>query len=438
MAGCGGDVDLFVPSPPADAAHRTRILAVLDDGGVEAVVFALDGRDTVQGRFARDVAADDVQIYALDYAQSLEDLEMVGGRLGPATRDERPCALGAPAVVRRADVRDRAASAWLTIAASDVRKEIVEHLIRAEGSCKEIDLCRSVRSVTYAINDVANIEIIVRIDESTALVGSRAQRFVTATRDGVTARPQLDGYPSLAATMDRDGNLWLGGRGGRVLYGTPLTPMTALPIPDTGYGVEALHVTREGLVYAVAMTDSSTSTQFLRHDGTEWRVLDRHAEPASGSHSSNAAIVEMRDGTLVAINGSATVWVVAPDGTVDRTTPPYDNRFTAITVHPRLGVAIGTDLGWMYTSLSPLSGDWIRRGAPIARTIEAAGIYEDALLYGGANGILGQFYEGSVDCALDPGIGVDLNLMAVFDDGIIMGGGNISSGSNRVAWVVLD
>ncbi|MEQ9500641.1 MAG: hypothetical protein RIT81_27470 [Deltaproteobacteria bacterium] len=438
LAGCGGDVELFVPSPTADPVHQTRILAAVDDGGVEAFAFQLDDREIVQAQFTRDLAADDVQLYALDYNQSLDDFEMVGGQLFAAGPDERPCALGRPAVVRRADLRDRAVSDWINIPPADIPGAILSHLIVSDDSCLEIDLCRQVFAVQYPIQDPANIEVLVRIDDEQTLVGTRSRRFVTATSEGITARPQLDGFPGRAATVDRDGNLWLGGSGGRVVYGPPLVPENDLSIPDAdGFGVEALLVTREAVVYAVALTESSTVTRIYRHDGA-WSLLDEVSVSASGATSANAALAELRNGTVVAIDGSSTLWALDANGTVDRLTPPLDNRCTAVTVHPRLGVAIGTDLGFVYTALDPRSREWLRRGAPIARTVEAAGIYRDAILFGGANGILGQFHEGSVDCPLDSSVGVDLNLMAVFDEGILMGGGNLGSGSNQVAWVVLD
>jgi hypothetical protein len=438
LAGCGGDVELFVPSPAADPVHQTRILAAVDDGGVEAFAFQLDDREIVQAQFTRDLAADDVQLYALDYDQSLDDFEMVGGQLFAAGPDERPCALGRPAVVRRADLRDRAVSDWINIPPADIPGTIVSHLIVSDDSCVEIDLCRQVFAVQYPIQDPANIEIILAIDDDQALVGTRSRRFVTATRDGITARPQLDGFPGRAGTMDRDGNLWLGGGGGRILFGPPLVPQNDLSIADAaGFSVEALLVTREAVVFAVALTESSTVTRIYRHDGA-WALLDEVSVPSNGATSSNAALAELRDGSVVAIDGSATIWVLDPDGTFDRVTPPLDNRCSAVTVHPRLGLVIGTDLGFIYTTLDPRSREWLRRGPPIARTLEAAGIFGDAILYGGANGILGQFHEGSVDCPVDATVGVDLNLMASFEDGIMMGGGNIATGSNQVAWVVLD
>lgn len=429
---------MFVPSPPAASAHETRVLALYDAQGVDAVIFSLKNEDLRQAEFERRlVSGDRILVYAFDYDVALDDLGLVAGSLPAAGPDERPCALGAPSVVRQAEVIEGTVGDWITIVISDVRAPVVAHMFYDAEACTQVSLCRELRSSRMMINDRQNIETILALDDEMALIGTRSQRFVTVTRDDVVARPSLDGAPGHAGALAKDGTLWLGGQGGRVAYGPMFGPMTEVNTGLEGHTVEALHVAPDGLVYAIASTQTGTSSRLLAYDG-EWSVLAGREHREGVIATSNAAIVQTRDGKVVAIDGGPLVWLTDASLEVVEIAPDQANQYTAIAIHPTLGVVLGNDLGQIHSNLDPRNDRWIRRGDTIGRTVEMLGVYDGIVLYGGANGLLHQYIEGSAICPLEVSVGVDLNLMAVVGDRIVMGGGNAEfERSNQVAWVEL-
>jgi hypothetical protein len=415
------------------------VVAVLDDDGVDAVVFSLEDRPPVEGEFARELGSDErLLVYVLDYVQSLERLGLTEGRLAAAGPGERSCALVEPGAVRRNDATEGRDTEWLAIVVADVRARVIEHLVHGHATCRSPDLCLRPVGETITLADNQNIGIILRRDARFALVAGTGGTFYDVDESGYTIKPEMSGLPSHAGAFAPDRTLWLGGSAGRVAFGQDFANMTVEVVGDPSETIHAIHVRDDGDVYAVAMVETATQSRLLRFDGAAWSEVGRRDLRGLRPKSSNAGFAVSLDGALVAGDGSEEVWIVDVEGRA-RNLQPDDTRTSALATHPRLGVLRGNELGAVHYSTNLPANVWLGLPTTLGRPVEMIDTFARFTVYGGTNGALVQHHEGSAPCEVEGVPGVDLDLMAAFSDRALMGGGNVDHGhENRVVWVRFD
>ncbi len=243
LAACGEAQVVFLP------ADDLASVVLVEGDRVEAF-------DVRAGPVRRGLPAE--PLFVVGYQASLEAL---GLRPGLLALDAGGDPL--PAGDRYHRLVDDAA--WEEVPAAPAAVEAVR--VAPRDTCARFTLVRE--SIALAPHEI--LTFVVELDAASVLFATDAGRFFRVTGDGLPQPVALaTTTPSLAAFRAPDGELWLAGRGGRLVRGDLTRGFDeAPPIPlDTRVGL-VLEGSRAGAPFELFAADGARAVAHF--DGTTWR-----------------------------------------------------------------------------------------------------------------------------------------------------------------------
>ena len=439
LAACGPDQTLFVPSPPAVEGALSVVAFLYDSEGARAEAFDAD-QDALMvpahhwgGRVPAQSA-----LSLIYYAQSLSALDVPRGMVSAEPADPRSCLLKAPVVAYEAPLVDGVAQAWQRAAPPE---RYLTHVLGPGQRCESPDLCVDFREQRTTLPGSGNVEVLVRMDDESVLVGDIDGHFWRVWRDGRFERePALEGAPARAAMVDRGGELWLGGTGGRVRRGRLGGAFEDLPMPDAATVASLGQDEATGEVLAVTVRTSTVDLEqvtLLRFEG--WGALGSLEVPETElAHvrvrfvGGGAALATYGGPSLLHYNGRT-----VRNQIVGYANPLFELQVNDIAALPGFGVVFAANDGRLYRGGPPFDA-WIAVESGIFGTeAEVVAPYAGGFVFGGPNGLVGQYYPEGRPCAAEALAGSDVEELVPMPGGelVIAGGSYTETGGNSVTWL---
>ena len=437
LAACERTETRYVPSPSLEP----------DDG---AVIFLMPGlaalavarADVEDGaiRFPLTNPADPLLLTALVYPHTLARLELLAGPI--AEGSPRSCLLAAPSAVYDAAISDGHASRWTR------RPGALSESTRAEvlGSriCVPPNLCRTFDARAHTLDTVANVEVLVALDDEAALVGDIHGRFDRATRDRVTRLPALDGLPSRSGFRAADGRIWLGGSEGALTRGTIDDGFEPVEVPLSIRSIRAIGESPRGELLLIASDRHDEEAEIgdihlVHYDGVRFRVVYEGIDV--GIRPNQSAVLWRDDAVAYVAYGGATILRYASGEVEHRDAEralPIQPSFNGLAWVEGMGlVAAGGD-GFLYSSENTLDARLqARSGVVLGKAIETVASIYGGAFFGGTGGTLGQHYASAQPCDAGAIVRSDVEEMVQMGRDLLVGGGSYDqSALNQVTWLI--
>ncbi len=430
LLGCSAPQWVFVPSPPIVENARSLVL-VLPGPSPRVWAAALqDGRPSAPIEIPDVIAPGQLQIRAFYYVQTLESLELPQGEVRGAFR--RTCDLVHP--IRVMSVVENT-SDW--IEQSPDLDEASRELLLPSG-CEVPDRCRRFQVTEFELPTSDDVEILHLTAPGRVLLGAKGGRFSWLTKEGVTDAPRLRGAPSLTMYPAADGALWLGGVRGRVERWSLQERLSVEPVATSttesilgigGIGEERL---------VVSALDEENIRIYYREKDSWQTVYERSVVDRSPSQT----VVHFLEPKKALITYGGAVLLLFEDGVVEPVVvesriPLIELKINGVASIEGRGTFLCANDGALYEATNARYRAWgTVRGTALGDGIESLISVEDGLVFGGANGLLNQFYPGAQLCISEPLVRSDVETIAEVEDGLVVSGGNPDrSRPNTVAWL---
>lgn len=430
LLGCGAPQLVFVPSPPV--VENARSLVLLLPGPSPRIWAAAlqDGRPTAPIEIPTVVAPGPLQIRAFYYVQTLESLELPRGEVHGTSK--RTCDLAHP--VRVMSVEE-SASDWIEQSLDLV--EASRELLLPSG-CEVPDRCRRFQVTEFELPTRDDVLILHPTEPGRALLGAKGGRFSWLTKDGVTDAPRLRGAPSRAMYPAADGALWLGGTRGRVerwsLQERLSVELVATSTTESILGIGGIG--EERLVIS-ALDEENIRIYYREKDS--WQIVH---EQSVVDHSPSQTVVHFLEPKKALITYGGAVLLLFEDGVmepvvVESRIPLIELKINGVASIEGRGTFLCANDGALYEATNARYRAWgTVRGTALGDGIESLISVEDGLVFGGANGLLNQFYPGARLCFSESLVRSDVEVIAEVEDGLVVSGGNPDRGRpNTVAWL---
>jgi hypothetical protein len=422
LSACTTDIDVIVlPPPPLPEAARSLVLVFEGDN---ELLYALDlsDRDPLLRLIAPGWTSTELGAVAFSYDSPLAFYGLSQGSLD-VVAGSRSCGLKTPLAVARFDGTSRL---WTEVTTDGAIGLLVDE---TNFGCSKVDHCRGFRAEYVELDTNLDVELLLRLDESTALMGRRDGRYYEVGRRGVTPREDLTGLPFWSGHIDAQGEIWLGGegviaRGSRAggfvttSLGGPGEIVAAVDTRGEGASLEAIAVT----VGDIANSDTSTLAIY-RHAGGEWTLLERRL---SDARSHWCDVLWIGDTALIVYGGKN--GLAYRDGTfssftVESPLPLYQPALTSLAAHQDAGVVLGADDGFLYRMLGPTSWEPLEEGV-LGNQIYAVTPAFEGFFFGGPDGYSNQYYPRSAPCIPDRVVMSEVNHALQLGPDLLVGGGN--------------
>ncbi|MCK6545872.1 hypothetical protein L6R52_08385 [Myxococcota bacterium] len=403
LASCASRAD--VVEVPVDRAGSI-IVATIPASGAPPELLALDvSAPGIVGVPSAELSAG--ARYVLSYDCRLSALELTEGRLAIAATPAEGRGLPAPASIAAAvdDRWERRDALPAELASSSLTHAPVER-----SSCTTFR--RS--SLPLPGTDRDFINGAVALDDRSALLVSRADRFFRATRDAVVELPDMSGLPSSAMFRDHDGRVWLLSRTGSTFVGHPDTGFVpGPPLAVTGPCLRAA-VSPPGETFEAFVVTCGGAVQ--RFDGVAWSVLT----PGGETELEAPSIAWAAPGEVYVAGIQLPKLVRFDRGTLVFEEIPLANtesiNFVAVT--QALGPIAGTRIGGIFRKFG---GAWERVAAlSNLQGLRVALPLAGGTLVGGGGGELLQYYDGEPPCPTSEVIGDDVWAAAALGDTLLV------------------
>jgi hypothetical protein len=442
LAACGGEQTVFVPSPPEVEGAQTVVALLSDGAGARAQVAPapFTAVELSAPFWGGKVPALSTLTLAY-YDRPMAEMDLTDGPLPAGPVAPRSCALKAPTATYSTTLRGGVATGWTLEPAPP---EAFLSYVLGEGlSCVSTDLCVSFRDVRATLPGAVSVEVLVGLDADTVLAGDVEGHFWRVDRAGtVTPVEALSGAPGRGGYLDRAGRLWLGGEGGQVLRGRLGAPFEAFPVglPVSVASFDEDPETGELLAAAVETSTAGAEQVYLLRFGDEgWGVVGSLEVPESElAHTrvrfvgAGEALVTYGGPSLLHYNGRT-----LRNQIVGFANPLFDLQVHDVASLPTYGVVFAANDGRLYRGAAPYDA-WIAVAEDTLTTeAEAVRAYRSGFLFGGPNGLLGQYYPAGRRCAPEPLAGSDAEELVVMPDGavVVSGGPFGATDRNIVTWL---
>lgn len=439
-AGCGsGETVVFLPRPEPVPGAETVVVLVQD---ADRAVVRLDRVDATAFELPIDhwagAAPDDAMVVVAFFTATLEQMGRTSGPLDPEAA--APCALAEPMTAVEARLTRGRAEPWRTT--SEARTRLQATLFPGgTAACVRPDRCDvfAVEVTTLPIR--AAVEALAVVDDETVLAGGTNGDYFLVSRAGdADPQPQLRGFPARTLARDAQGRFWFGGGRGRVLRGPLEGPFEHIDLPLGTVTWVAPHPTTDRVVALRARTSTTgPDTLFLhewRADG--WHTLAQEEVAEIGLSKLRAAWVS--DDELLVTYGGPSVFHLEGDvwrsHIIGFANPLFDLEINAVTAMTDGSAVIAGSDGRVYGAPPPYDSWLAISDAVLAVQAEVVAPTETGFLYGGADGLVGQYVRGSTPCRVQHLTASDAELIvpvggAYAVSGGVFGDANMSS----VTWL---
>ena len=426
---------MVIPEPPLDPNARSLIIVLR---GESTLVYGIDLESRSGALLELESTgwtSDRFTATAFGFDRPLSFYGLAAGFLG-AVDGPRSCGLSKP--ITAADY-DSDQQSWREV--EPVDHEAIPQLVDVAGhGCTSVELCRAFYSDVVELPSTNNVHVLLKLDEETALVAVRGGRFFEVTRSSLTERIDLAGLPAEGGIVLPSGEIWLSGSG-KLARGTRSGPFEEMEVPDSaGETLPAIAV-RDGevLVLGVAeLQDIETATIALhRFASGAWTIVERRVEPSAASRLSD--ILHVGDQTVISFGGiNGWVWDGAriTSFVLPSPVPLFEPRLNDSAFRADYGPVLGANDGFLYR----LEGD-ATEWTPIADAIlgngiRGVGVAYDGFLFGGPDGVMNQFYPGSIACNAERLARADVEQIEQLGDAVLVAGGNPqASRPNTLTWL---
>jgi len=418
---------MFRVDVPITDQHRSMIVSVRIGEQVSLRALSISEGQTIQPFNASFSLEDEVEITALLYDLTLEEMALAEGTVEPALDSEKQRALPPADDIAQLTIRDRMQSEW-----SDV--PLPQRL--ADVRITAPDRCRVFSGDVVSLGMGATPAFVLALDDRWLLVGTRGREvfFVDSDRNVVKQEVPVaffDGY------RETGGTVWLGGERGAVYTGS------FDPSPRLMLASSSTVSSREDVISLVGPPDGVPNERFALtndrgaseewgtfewFDGTSWRVpgLRRNTPhdatwvaPGFGLFASfyrDTTVYGARDGAETQIEVTSVVF-----GSV-----------VEIEQMPGLGLVAGTSAGEVH--LQPDGGAWRSIAAVNIQEIQSVQRYEDGIVYLAGSTLI-QWVDDAVCDATPPASDLDVvRSMAVLGGDVIVPLQGEPIGEQSLAW----
>jgi hypothetical protein len=389
LAACTRVEDRFWPEPPPMAGARSIILVLADDQIRNRYAADLDDQGALAGDPLEVVTIDrgvDPELTALYYNRSLAELGLSSGVLG-AVDD---CLLAHPIFAAASTGAD-----WMSLDPAASAASVVD-----PETCRLSSACRNFRVSSVLLPGEAEVRFARTFGGDSALVGRADGSFYEIDFESAEPATAYAGLPSLSSTIDRDGDLWLGGKGGRIVRGPVGGPFTEIlsgePDEEITALAESIQGERRMLAVGVTVLTSTSAIVRILEVTPESRVLgtyrmDVNKELCEIEWYGARAIAVCADKTALVIDGDRVI-EVKPAGIHPLGEPVYSS----------IGmldgdIYLGGSIGLLFRS-SDLE-NWTMVETPrLGTKMQALRPFERGLLSASEEGVIGQYYPLRAAC----------------------------------------
>lgn len=389
--------------PPDDA--RSVILAARgEDGGWQLEALEPGGR-----RRDWSPSAPPELVFALLYDAPLISLRLSPGPLRGDS--ERGMQLPRPTRAMWLELGGDSSS-WTP---GDPPPDLLALRVAPGWKCSVLDTTRLTLPGTWG----QTAELALPLGPSEVLIATREGRFFRVDTATVS-RLELDpSTPHLAGFGDpKTGELWLVGRDGRVLRGRPESGFHAAPSLPPGVGAPWGVAGSRGVAPFELFTVTS-SHALLHSQGDAWQVLQPARRP--DERYTRAPIAWSRSGVAVALGaGDLEVDEINGDQVTQGTVilPLTNDVLTSLWHLDRWGVLLGSGRGHVLERIGNTWQSILKSDAFFDNVVmgEARG----ALVFGGEEGILNEYVEGTGLCPAQVVSRNHLYFMVPMEDGFLL------------------
>ncbi|MCC7381346.1 MAG: hypothetical protein IT384_05925 [Deltaproteobacteria bacterium] len=400
MSACG------VPTvwlPPADA--RSVILAARGEGGG----WQLEALEPREGRSVWSPSAPPERVVALFYDAPLISLRLFPGPLHADA--ERGMQLPRPARAMSLDLGGDSSS-WTL---GEPPPDLLAIRVAPGWACSVLDTTRLTLPGTWG----ETVALAVPLGSSEVLIATTEGRFFRVDTATVSRLDLDPSTPHLAGFGDpRTGELWLLGRDGRVVRGRPESGFHAAPSlpPGVGapWGVAGSRGAAPFELYAV-----TSSHALLHSQGDSWQII----QPARGLdwRYTRAPIAWSEPGAAVALGvGDLELDEIAGDRVTAGTVilALANDVLTSLWHLDRWGVLLGSGRGHVLERSGNAWQSIVKSDAFFDNVVmgEARG----ALVFGGEEGILNEYVEGTGLCPAQVVSPHHAYFMVPMEDGLLL------------------
>lgn len=432
---------MHVPAPPEVAGARVALVFLEDAEGGSAEL--LDATTPVWAfevdRWSR--LPDEVSVTVAFYAQTEERLGLAMGAVLPAGAAARPCTLLEPLEVRALRIEGGVPSSWSGPLAA--LPEGLRVFLTGEGSCARPDLCVRFSARVVPLPGSRNLDFVLPLDDTSALVGGAGERFWRVYTDGrFEPLPDMQGLPSHAASRDPDGTIWLAGDHGRVARGRLGGDFEVARVPTSTAALVA-DIDRDpatGTRLALATRAIPLGEQVILLEQREegWVVVARYDAPnvsqtqtRLGWVAPGEALITYGGQTLLHYTGGA-----LRERVVGFSHPILDLEVADVDVHPDIGVLFAANDGRLYVGAPPFDTWLALEGAQIRAAAEAIEPFGEGLLFGGQDGMVSQYFPEGAPCPTEQLVASDTEEIELVGGRALVTGGLREEGfDNSVTWL---
>jgi hypothetical protein len=435
VAACTSRETLVLPEPPIDDAIQSVVIAL---EGESTILHGIDlsNRPAPLLEVETDWTEQSFRAAAFEYDHPLESYDLTAGAI-PVAGGPRSCLLRSPRIAYAFDTD--VAGGWRAIDPLD--HPLLSALVDStKYQCTQVDFCRRFRADVVELPITSDTTLALRLDDQTALVANEGGRFFEVTRTSLIERTDLAQLPADSGVVMPDGEIWLAGSE-KLVHGPRNGPFVEIAVPDSaGEDLTAFAVRDEDLLVlgVFDVEDVKTSTVVLhRLRSGEWSIIDRRFSDEAGLRQSaihwigDQAVIVFGDIVGLVWDGSRidTFAVLSP-------IPLFEPHLTGIATHPGFGTVLGSNDGFLY-ELTGAPTDWtVITDAILGNGVRGVATAYEGFVFGGADGIVNQFYPGSIRCDAAPLGGSDVELIVQIGDDVLLTGGNPHRDEpNTVTWL---
>lgn len=440
LAGCAGAGDVYVPTPDPVAGAATAIVFVQDADGADATVVEVAERAwelSVARWGSRPPEA--ATLTVAFYADDLAALGVPLGALSPAGTEARPCRLATPLAVRSTQLEDGTPTEW-SDEGEALPPAMTAHLL-GRSACAQPDLCAHFEPRVIELPGSGAIEILLPIDDDTALVGDSRGVFWLASSDG-TYQPlaEMSGLPGRGGAIGPDGRIWLVGSKGAVAQGR-LGGDFATGVIDEALTLTDVDVDASGAAVIVGVSTSTASDEqvvLLTEEPGGWREAGRITVPETSLKFTR--VRWMAPGQALATYAGPSLLFYS-GGTVREqflgfTGPIFDLEINDVFPHPELGALFVANDGRVYEGEPPYDAWLALEGAEIGVEAHVGAPYGPGVVFGGVDGAFRELVPGSAPCPEGLLVGSNAQVIAQVGARLLVSGEPQESGfDNSITWL---
>lgn len=429
--GCLGPETIWVPLPPR--ADGTRSLVFVFET-LEPSVVSLD----VEARhfsFYPGPFEGGERVVAAQYDRTLEELGLRPGAAHPSTSEGRSCRLLAPVAVHSARLENGGVPSWGAEPAL-LQEEIA--MIMGTSKCTKPNLCRSYAASFIELPTTANVFLLQAVDAESAIAADTEGHFFRIREGSYEVVTELEGLPSMTGVFGARGELWLGGKQGRIMRGR-LEGTFEEWVLDENETVAAIADAQHRdpfEAYAVGIEQQSASTATVSLYGlNEHRWARLGSERVADAAADRTRILELTGGDILVTYGGPTVLHHRTGAIVSITIPPATflgvASFGPILLSAEKILLGGSD-GSLHAANADAPETWpaitdFSLPAQVRSIMELGSGY----LIGGLEGYLGQYFPDGAPCPTEPLANSDADRSARIGTSILVSGGIKLRGRNN-------